>query len=113
MANPDTLRYTRIPLTHGSGAIPAVGFGTLIPDPLATEQATTTALKVRFRHLDFAERHRNEEASSLPWFRSLAAFIEATGSVRRSGARRDHRGAVAEARLMRHRRFHVRHDRFS
>ena len=33
MATPDTLRYTRIPLTHGSGAIPAVGFGTLIPDP--------------------------------------------------------------------------------
>ena len=33
MATSDTLRYTRIPLTHGSGAIPAVGFGTLIPDP--------------------------------------------------------------------------------
>jgi hypothetical protein len=31
MATPDTLRYTKIPLTHGSGAIPAVGFGTLIP----------------------------------------------------------------------------------
>ena len=26
MANPDALRYTRIPLAHGSGAIPAVGF---------------------------------------------------------------------------------------
>ena len=33
MATADTLRYTRIPLSHGSGAIPAVGFGTLIPDP--------------------------------------------------------------------------------
>src|ERR1700733_14822306 len=62
MASPDTLRYTRIPLTHGSGAIPAVGFGTLIPDPLATEQATKTALEVGFRHLDCAERYRNEEA---------------------------------------------------
>ncbi len=29
MATPDTLRYTRIPLTHGSGVISAVGFGTL------------------------------------------------------------------------------------
>ena len=37
MATPDALRYTRIPLTHGSGAIPAVGFGTLIPDPVATK----------------------------------------------------------------------------
>ena len=40
MATPDTLRYTRIPLNNGSGAIPAVGFGTLIPDPLATKAAT-------------------------------------------------------------------------
>ena len=62
MATPDTLRHTRIPLTHGSGAIPAVGFGTLIPDPLATKQATKSALEVGFRHLDCAERYRNEEA---------------------------------------------------
>ncbi len=62
MASPDTLRYTRIPLTHGSGAIPAVGFGTLIPDPLLTQQATKTALETGFRHLDCAERYRNEEA---------------------------------------------------
>src|SRR5271165_191024 len=62
MAIPDTLRYTRIPLTHGSGMIPAVGFGTLIPDLLATKQATKTALEVGFRHLDCAERYRNEEA---------------------------------------------------
>ncbi len=62
MATADTLRYTKIPLTHGSGAIPAVGFGTLIPDPLATEQATKAALEVGFRHLDCAERYRNEDA---------------------------------------------------
>jgi diketogulonate reductase-like aldo/keto reductase len=58
----DELRYTRIPLSHGSGAIPAVGFGTLIPDPVATRQATKAALEVGFRHLDCAERYRNEEA---------------------------------------------------
>src|SRR5258707_1608511 len=63
MAPQDTLRYTRIPLAHGSGAIPAVGFGTLIPDPVATKQATKTALDVGFRHLDWAERYRNEEAA--------------------------------------------------
>ena len=62
MAPQDTLRYTRIPLTHGSGAIPAVGFGTLIPDPVATRQATKAALEVGFRHFDCAERYRNEEA---------------------------------------------------
>ena len=52
MTAPDTLRYAKIPLTHRSGAIPALGFGTLIPDPLATEQATKTALEVGFRHFD-------------------------------------------------------------
>jgi diketogulonate reductase-like aldo/keto reductase len=62
MAKADALRYKQIPLPHASGAIPAVGFGTLIPDPLATKQATKTALEVGFRHLDCAERYRNEEA---------------------------------------------------
>jgi diketogulonate reductase-like aldo/keto reductase len=62
MATPDTLRDTRIPLNNGSGAMPAVGFGTLIPDPVATKQATKTALEVGFRHFDCAERYRNEEA---------------------------------------------------
>ena len=62
MTIPDTLRYTRIPLANGSGAIPAVGFGTLIPDPVATRQSAKTALEIGFRHLDCAERYRNEEA---------------------------------------------------
>jgi len=62
MATPDTLRYTKFPLADGSGAIPALGFGTLIPDPLATKQATKTALEVGFRHFDCAERYRNEQA---------------------------------------------------
>ena len=62
MTTSDTLRYARIDLAHGSGAIPAVGFGTLIPDPIATRQATKAALDVGFRHLDCAERYRNEEA---------------------------------------------------
>jgi diketogulonate reductase-like aldo/keto reductase len=62
MTSPDTLRHTKIPLTHGSRAIPAVGFGTLIPDPLVTKDAVTRALDVGFRHFDCAERYRNEEA---------------------------------------------------
>src|SRR6266403_6179412 len=31
MGTLDTLRYTKLPLTAGSGAVPALGFGTLIP----------------------------------------------------------------------------------
>jgi diketogulonate reductase-like aldo/keto reductase len=60
MATSDALRYTWIS-TQGSVAITAVGFGTLIPDPVATKQATRAALEVGFRHLDCAERYRNEE----------------------------------------------------
>jgi diketogulonate reductase-like aldo/keto reductase len=62
METKDTLRYTKIPLNNGSGAMPAVGFGTLIPDPVLTKQATKTALEAGFRHFDCAERYRNEEA---------------------------------------------------
>ena len=62
MATPDTLRFAKIPLAHGSGAMPALGFGTLIADPVATRQATKAALEVGFRHFDCAERYRNEQA---------------------------------------------------
>ena len=61
MTTSDALRHTKI-LTYGSVAIPAVGFGTLIPDPVATKQATRAALEAGFRHLDGAERYRNEAA---------------------------------------------------
>jgi diketogulonate reductase-like aldo/keto reductase len=54
------LRYTTIQSPHGAGAIPALGFGTLIPDPGVTRDATKTALEAGFRHLDCAERYRNE-----------------------------------------------------
>ncbi len=62
MAAPDTLRFAKIPLAHGSGAMPALGFGTLIADHVATRQATKAALEVGFRHFDCAERYRNEQA---------------------------------------------------
>jgi diketogulonate reductase-like aldo/keto reductase len=57
----DNLRYTKIPLANGAGAIPALGFGTLIPDPVATIKATIAALEAGFRQLDSAERYRNEK----------------------------------------------------
>ena len=60
MENPDDLRYTRISLNNGSGALPALGFGTLIPDPVATRNATKAALEAGFRLVDTAERYRTE-----------------------------------------------------
>ena len=61
MVEPDNLRYTKIPLNNGSGAIPALGFGTLIPDPVATKNATKAALEAGFRQLDTSERYRTEK----------------------------------------------------
>jgi alcohol dehydrogenase (NADP+) len=58
--NSSKLREMRMPLNSGTGAIPALGFGTLIPDPVETKSATTNALRAGFRHFDCAERYRNE-----------------------------------------------------
>jgi alcohol dehydrogenase (NADP+) len=54
------LRMTRIPLNHGAGHMPALGFGTLIPDAALTITATRDALEAGFRHFDCAERYGNE-----------------------------------------------------
>jgi aldehyde reductase len=54
------LRMTRITLNQGAGHLPALGFGTLIPDPALTRSATRDALDAGFRHFDCAERYRNE-----------------------------------------------------
>ncbi len=61
MAISDDLRHTRIALSNGSRAIPALGFGTLIPDPVATRNATKAALEAGFRLLDTAERYQTEK----------------------------------------------------
>ena len=61
MQAPDNLRHTKLALGNGSGAIPALGFGTLIPDPIATRTATRAALEAGFRALDTAERYRTEK----------------------------------------------------
>jgi alcohol dehydrogenase (NADP+) len=60
MIDSSDLRMTRIPLSYGSGHMPALGFGTLIPDPGVTITATRNALDAGFRHFDCAERYRNE-----------------------------------------------------
>jgi alcohol dehydrogenase (NADP+) len=53
-------RSARLPLSHGAGAMPVLGFGTLIPEAAVTISATRDALAAGFRHFDCAERYRNE-----------------------------------------------------
>jgi alcohol dehydrogenase (NADP+) len=60
MTEASDLRFKKFPLHHGAGQIPALGFGTLIPDPAVTISATKGALEAGFRHFDCAERYRNE-----------------------------------------------------
>jgi alcohol dehydrogenase (NADP+) len=60
MTESSDLRMMRMPLNNGGGHLPALGFGTLIPDPAVTISATRDALEAGFRHFDSAERYRNE-----------------------------------------------------
>src|SRR5437868_14218599 len=60
MIESSDFRTATLPLHHGSGHMPVLGFGTLIPDPAGTISATRDALEAGFRHFDCAERYRNE-----------------------------------------------------
>jgi len=78
MSQSPDLRMTRIPLNHGAGKMPALGFGTLIPDPAVTVTATQDALEAGFRHFDCAERYGNEREVG----RALEAGLAAGGIPR-------------------------------
>jgi alcohol dehydrogenase (NADP+) len=73
MNAPADLRTTRIPLSHGAGNIPALGFGTLIADAAVTITATKDALEAGFRHFDCAERYENEREVGQALQEGLAA----------------------------------------
>jgi diketogulonate reductase-like aldo/keto reductase len=60
MASGEDLSRVTFALNNGSGAIPALGFGTSLSDRTKTRDAVKAAVKVGFRHLDAAERYRNE-----------------------------------------------------
>jgi alcohol dehydrogenase (NADP+) len=78
MTESSDLRMTRIPLQHGTGRMPALGFGTLIPDPAETITATRDALEAGFRHFDCAERYGNEREVG----KALQAGLAAGGTAR-------------------------------
>src|SRR6201998_2873568 len=60
MAPNENLSQRKFTLNNGSGEIPALGFGTSLSDNKKTRNAVKTAAEVGFRHLDAAERYRNE-----------------------------------------------------
>src|SRR5271167_2048173 len=60
MIESSDFREARMPLNHGVGEMPVLGFGTLIPGAAVTITATRDALDAGFRHFDCAERYRNE-----------------------------------------------------
>jgi len=60
MTSNEQLYHNKFPLNNGSGEIPALGFGTSLSDRNQTRNAVKTAVEVGFRHLDAAERYRNE-----------------------------------------------------
>jgi diketogulonate reductase-like aldo/keto reductase len=60
MTSNENLFQRKFALNNGSGEIPALGFGTSLSDNRKTRNAVKTAVEVGFRHLDAAERYRNE-----------------------------------------------------
>ena len=60
MSSNENLNQHRFALNNGTGEIPALGFGTSLSDNTKTRNAVKTAVEVGFRHLDAAERYRNE-----------------------------------------------------
>jgi aldehyde reductase len=60
MASNEDLSEQSFALNNGGGAIPALGFGTSLSDNTKTVSAVRAAVEVGFRHLDAAERYRNE-----------------------------------------------------
>ncbi|MFM0506306.1 aldo/keto reductase [Paraburkholderia sp. RL17-373-BIF-A] len=60
MIESSDFRSKKLVLNHGGGRMPALGFGTLIPDSATTISATRDALEAGYRHFDCAERYRNE-----------------------------------------------------
>src|SRR5277367_1539774 len=60
MIESSDFRITKIPLNHGAGYMPVVGFGTLIPEAAVVISATRDALEAGFRHFDCAELYRTE-----------------------------------------------------
>ena len=78
MIESSDFRTKRLPLSHGAGHMPVLGFGTLIPDATATMSATRDALEAGFRHFDCAERYRNEREVG----EALRAGLAARGIAR-------------------------------
>jgi alcohol dehydrogenase (NADP+) len=82
MIDASDLRMTRIPLKHDAGHMPALGFGTLIPDPALTITSTRDALEAGFRHFDCAERYGNEREVGKALQEGLAAGGPGGGTAR-------------------------------
>lgn len=73
--NPQQRRFV---LNNGRAEMPALGFGTLVSDRTETQNAVKAAVETGFRHLDAAERYRNEAEVGL-----ALKELFADGTVRR------------------------------
>src|SRR4051812_9588220 len=78
MVSSENLAQRTFGLNNGTGQIPALGFGTSLSDNSKTRDAVITAVEAGFRHLDAAERYRNEAEAGV-----ALQELFARGTVRR------------------------------
>jgi alcohol dehydrogenase (NADP+) len=71
--HPEANSNNNIHAQPATGNLPALGFGTLIPDRALTISATRDALVAGFRHFDCAERYRNEAEVGLALNEQMSA----------------------------------------
>jgi membrane fusion protein (multidrug efflux system) len=101
----DTLRYRSIPLTHGSSAMPAVGFGPLVSESPAIKHGAGNLAGAGVRRLDRGEGPSNDDSpitSRNGVHESLTARVaEADGKLSRAPERpkSDHPGATPRKTL--------------
>jgi diketogulonate reductase-like aldo/keto reductase len=107
MVDSSDFQSKKMVLSHGGGRMPALGFGTLIPDAATTTRSTRDALEAGYRHFDCAERYRNEREVGEALRLGLAAGgigredIFATTKLWNSNHRPERVGAAFEASLER------------
>jgi diketogulonate reductase-like aldo/keto reductase len=107
MVDSSDFQSKKMVLSHGGGRMPALGFGTLIPDAATTTRSTRDALEAGYRHFDCAERYRNEREVGEALRLGLAAGgigredIFSTTKLWNSNHRPERVGAAFEASLER------------
>ncbi len=87
MINSSEFQTKRIPLNHGAGYLPVLGFGTLIPDAVTTISATRDAMGAGRHRQKCMHRSDAQRGSQTALLRARQFVRECSEEVRRVAPR--------------------------